>query len=188
MKFTPGPINGLFVIEETRHRDERGFFSETFRQDLFEATIGSFGFVQDNHVLSAKKGTVRGLHCQSPPKAQGKLVRVSRGAVWDVAVDVRQGSPTFGAHFGIELDAIQGRQFWIPPGFLHGYCTLCDETEVQYKVTSGYDPTCDHQVRFDDPDLGIDWPVDPLAAQLSPKDRAAPRLKTLPVLFTYEGP
>ena len=141
--------------------------------------------MQDNHAFSASKGTVRGLHFQREPRAQGKLVRITRGAVLDVAVDVRHGSPTFGRYVAVELSAANWRQLWIPTGFLHGYCTLEDDTEIIYKVTDYYSATHDAGVLWNDPDLKISWPVNDADAVLSERDRVAPRLRDLPPMFSY---
>lgn len=176
-------LEGVLLITPKRHGDERGFFSEVFRKDHFEAKAGPVNFVQDNHSRSAAKGTLRGLHFQSPPAAQGKLVRVTRGAVVDVAVDIRHGSPTFGKHVAVELSAENWQQLWVPPGFLHGFCTLTDDVEFLYKVTAYYSPECDGGVAFNDPDLGIKWPFADDQLTLSAKDRAAPRLRDLPKIF-----
>ena len=127
-----------------------------FRQDAFEAAAGPVAFVQDNHSRSQRKGVIRGLHYQAPPFAQGKLVRVTRGAVWDVIVDARRGSPTYGRHVGVELSDENWRQLWVPPGFLHGFCTLSEEVEFLYKVTAYYSAAHDGAVAFDDPALGVD--------------------------------
>ncbi len=169
-------IDGPLLIVPSRIADARGTFSETFRADLFEAAGGQANFVQDNHSYSRLRGTIRGLHFQRAPRAQGKLVRVIRGAVFDVAVDVRRGSPTFGKHEALELSAQNGRQLWIPPGFLHGFCTLEDDVEVVYKVTDYYSPAHDAGVRWNDPRLNIDWPVSSEEVSLSEKDRIAPLL------------
>ena len=176
-------IDGPLLLTPARHGDERGFFSEVFRQDAFEASAGPTVFVQDNHSVSRVKGVLRGLHFQRPPFAQGKLVRVSRGAVFDVAVDVRQGSPTYGRHVTAELTADNWRQLWIPAGFLHGFCTLTEEVEFLYKVTAVYSAPHDGAVAFDDPDLGVAWPFGREALTLSQKDLAAPRLRDLAPLF-----
>ena len=161
-------------------RDERGFFSETFSaRDLAAAGIAE-SFVQDNHSLSRMKGVVRGLHFQIPPRAQGKLVRVTRGAILDVAVDIRRGSPTYGQHVAMMLSAENWRQLWVPSGFAHGFCTLEPDTEVQYKVTDYYAPECDRGIRWNDPALGIAWPVAAEFAILSDKDRKQPMLADLP--------
>lgn len=169
----PGPL----LVTPIRHGDARGFFSETFRQDLFEAAVGPVKFVQDNHSRSTQRGVIRGLHCQAPPHDQGKLVRVTRGAVYDVVVDVRAGSPTYGRHLGVELSAENWRQLWVPPGFLHGFCTLTEEVEFLYKVTSYYDAAAEATVAFDDPDLAIDWPLDGAVPLVSGKDRDGMRFR-----------
>ncbi|SHO66929.1 dTDP-4-dehydrorhamnose 3,5-epimerase [Pseudoxanthobacter soli DSM 19599] len=180
-------IPGVKLVIPKRFGDHRGFFSETWSDRAFRQQVADIGFVQDNHSLSAQKGTLRGLHFQKPPSAQGKLVRVVRGAVFDVAVDIRHGSPTFGRHVSVVLDAREGAQLWIPPGFLHGFCTLEDDTEFLYKVTGYYSAADDAGVAWDDPDLGIDWPVDEATAVLSDKDRKHPRLRDLPPIFAYEA-
>lgn len=172
-------IEGPLLITPSRHGDDRGFFSEVFRQDAFEAAAGPAAFVQDNHSVSSVKGVLRGLHFQRPPFAQGKLVRVARGAVFDVAVDVREGSSTYGRHLAVELTAENWRQLWVPPGFLHGFCTLTEETEFLYKVTAFYSAPDDGAVAYADPDIAIDWPLRSDALTLSEKDRAAPRLRDI---------
>lgn len=172
-------IDGLLLIEPTRIGDARGFFSETFRADRFEAAAGPIRFVQDNHSLSAARGTIRGLHYQKAPRAQGKLIRVTRGAILDVAVDIRQGSPTFGRHVAVELSADNWRQLWVPAGFLHGFCTLVENTEVIYKVTDYYSREHDAGVRWNDPEIGVDWPVTEAEAHLSDKDKVAPLLREI---------
>jgi dTDP-4-dehydrorhamnose 3,5-epimerase len=174
MKFTPLAIPALVLVAPVRHGDARGFFSETYREDLFQAAIGPVRFVQDNHSRSALKGTVRGLHYQRAPRGQGKLIRVVRGAIFDVAVDMRAGSATFGQHVAAELSAENGLQLWVPEGFLHGFCTLADDVEVIYKVTETYSAAHDAGVRWDDPALAIPWPVSAAEATLSEKDRNAP--------------
>jgi dTDP-4-dehydrorhamnose 3,5-epimerase len=160
--------------------DHRGFFLETFRQDLFEREAGPAAFVQDNHSFSAKRGTLRGLHYQKAPMAQGKLVRVTRGAVLDVAVDIRPGSPSYGRSIAVELLALDPAMLWIPPGFLHGFCTLVDDTDFLYKVTQYYSAADDGAVIWNDPDLDIAWPFPAAELTISDKDRAAPRLRDLP--------
>lgn len=158
-----------------RFGDSRGWFSESWNsQRMAEAGL-EITFIQDNHSYSAETGTVRGLHYQAPPMAQTKLVRVARGAVLDVAVDVRKGSATFKQWVAEELSAANGVQLLVPKGFLHGFITLTPDTDVLYKVDAYYAPDCDGGVRFDDPDLAIDWGIDPKAAILSDKDDAAPR-------------
>ncbi|MEM7507763.1 MAG: dTDP-4-dehydrorhamnose 3,5-epimerase [Pseudomonadota bacterium] len=157
-----------------RFGDSRGFFTETWnKKRMAEAGIEA-EFVQDNHSYSADKGTVRGLHYQAPPFAQGKLVRVIRGAVLDVAVDIRKSSPTFGKWVAEELSYENGAQLWIPRGFLHAFMTLTPDVDLTYKVDNWYSPEADGAVRFDDPDLAIDWGIDPKQAVLSDKDAAAP--------------
>jgi len=174
-------IPEIVVIRAERHEDERGFLSETYNR----RALSEFGiereFVQDNHSLSRRKGTLRGLHYQAPPAAQAKLVRVVRGAVFDVAVDIRVGSPSFGQHVSCELSACNGEQIYIPEGFAHGFCTLEPDTEVIYKVSDYYAPAYDCGLMWNDSALGIEWPVsDPL---LSEKDRTHPLLGELPEHF-----
>lgn len=175
----------LLIITPKRHGDTRGFFSEVFRMDTFGPVVGQARFVQDNHSRSAKAGTLRGLHFQKAPRAQGKLVRVTRGAVIDVAVDIRLGSPSYGRHVAVELSEENWRQLWIPPGFLHGFVTLTDDVEFLYKVTDYYSAEHDAGVAWDDPDLAVAWPPVAGGPLLSDKDRQAPRLKDLGRLFTY---
>jgi dTDP-4-dehydrorhamnose 3,5-epimerase len=171
------------LLTPRRFHDARGFFSETWSQARF-AEAGIAGpFIQDNHAVSTEAGVLRGLHCQIGPNAQGKLVRCVRGAIYDVAVDVRQGSSTFGRYVGVEISAANWRQIWVPAGFLHGYCTLSMETEVIYKVTGAYDKAAERGVIWNDPDIGIQWPVSPGRVILSDKDKVLPQLRDLPVLF-----
>lgn len=183
MRFEPLSLDGAFLIHPVRHGDARGFFSEVFRHDLFSAAIPGITFVQDNHSLSGPRGTLRGLHFQKAPRAQGKLVRVTRGAVLDVIVDIRHGSKTFGQHLGVELSAENWTQLWVPAGFLHGFCTLTENVEFLYKVTAPYSAEHDAGIAFDDPDLQIQWPFPREALTISAKDAALPRLKDLPPLF-----
>jgi dTDP-4-dehydrorhamnose 3,5-epimerase len=178
-------IPDVKLLTPRRFGDDRGFFSEVWRDDLFREVCGAVTFVQDNHSYSTRRGTLRGLHFQRPPSAQGKLVRVIRGAVLDVAVDIRHGSPTFGRHIAVELSASNWSQLWVPPGFLHAFCTLQDDTEFLYKVTHVYSPADDGGVIFNDPDLGIDWPIPRSELTLSPKDLALPRLRDLPEMFRF---
>jgi dTDP-4-dehydrorhamnose 3,5-epimerase len=168
-------IEGPLLLEPRRFEDARGFFSEVWKDDWLAQLGVATRFVQDNHSLSRTVGTVRGLHFQRPPSAQGKLVRCVRGAIFDVAVDLRRGSPTYGRHVTAELSADNWRQLWIPRGFAHGLCTLTADTEVLYKVDAPYDAAADAAIRWDDPALGIDWPVIG-EALLSDKDRVAPPL------------
>lgn len=164
------------LITPTRHGDHRGFFSETWSRAAFAEMGIDIDFVQDNHSLSATVGTLRGLHFQSPPCAQDKLVRVTRGRILDVAVDIRTASPTFGKHVAVELSAANWKQLLVPVGFAHGFVTLEPDTEVQYKVSAPYSPENDHGLAFDDPALGIDWGLPAAALTLSDKDRKHPRL------------
>ena len=173
---TPLALEGVVEIVPRRFADTRGFFSETYVQSRL-ADIGmTVEFVQDNHSLSHRKGTVRGLHYQLPPFAQDKLVRVTRGAIFDVAVDIRRGSPQLGRWIGVTLSAEKWNQLLVPRGYAHGFMTLEDDTEVVYKVSADYAPQYERCVRFDDPALAIDWPLKPEHALLSDKDRAAPLL------------
>ena len=166
-------IDDVLLVTTPRFGDPRGFFSETFNAPRMADAGIAAPFVQDNHSLSARRGTLRGLHCQLPPRAQGKLVRCTRGAIWDVAVDARVGSPSYGTWVGAELSAENWSQLWIPPGFLHGFVTLTDDVEVLYKCTDLYDKASERAVRWDDPDLGIDWPIERDVVTLSAKDEDA---------------
>lgn len=186
MHIEPTPLTGLVVLIPARFGDDRGFFSESWNKSrLAEAGI-EIDFVQDNHSLSASVGTVRGLHMQTPPHAQAKLVRCGRGVLFDVAVDIRQGSPTYGQWFGVELSFENGKQLLVPEGFLHGFVTRAPDTEIIYKCSDYYAPDCDRAVRFDDPAIGIDWGLtgEPI---LSGKDAAAPLLADLDNPFVYKG-
>ncbi|MFG1478011.1 dTDP-4-dehydrorhamnose 3,5-epimerase [Xanthobacter sp. V4C-4] len=179
------PLPGVEIITPRRFGDSRGFFSESWnRKALTEAGLVLPDFVQDNHSLSARRGTVRGLHFQSPPHAQGKLVRCGRGRLFDVAVDVRRGSPAYGQWFGTELSFENGRQLWIPAGFLHGFLTLEDDTEIVYKCTDHYALDCDGGVRWDS--CGIAWPLaEGVEPVLSDKDKVAPALADFASPFVY---
>ena len=169
-------IPDVKLLAPQRFPDGRGFFSETWNARRF-AEAGIPGpFVQDNHALSTERGVVRGLHLQIAPSAQGKLVRVVRGSIWDVAVDIRPGSPTYRQHFGAVLSAENWQQLWVPVGFLHGYCTLEPNTEVIYKVTAPWDRAAERGVIWNDPALAVPWPIDAAEAILSDKDRALPCL------------
>lgn len=173
-------IADVLIFEPKVFGDARGFFLESFSQRLFDAAVGRpTAFVQDNHSRSAR-GVLRGLHFQRAPHAQGKLVRVTAGAVFDVAVDIRRASPTFGRWVGVELTADNHRQLWIPPGLAHGFVVLSDSADFLYKATDYYAPEAEGSVRWDDPDLAIAWPDLGMAPLLSPKDAAAPLLKDLP--------
>jgi dTDP-4-dehydrorhamnose 3,5-epimerase len=175
-------ITDVKLLKVRKFGDSRGFFCEAFARRLFP----DIEFVQDNLSMSSEVGTVRGLHFQSPPFAQTKLVTVVRGAVFDVAVDIRRGSPTFGRWAGAELDSDGLNQLLIPKGFAHGFCTLRPDTLLFYKVDAYYAPAHDHGIRWDDPALGIPWPVDPAQAILSDKDRRQPLLRDYVTPFVYE--
>lgn len=187
MEITQTDLPGVLILTPRRFADARGFFSESWNQRVMEEAGIEITFVQDNHSLSRDVGTVRGLHFQSPPHAQAKLVRCGRGALYDVAVDVRRGSPSYGEWVGVELSADNGRQLLIPAGFLHGFVTRGPDTEVIYKCSDFYAPECDGAVRFDDPDLGIDWGIEASAAVLSDKDRAAQSFAAFDTPFVWEG-
>ncbi|WP_040617832.1 MULTISPECIES: dTDP-4-dehydrorhamnose 3,5-epimerase [Roseovarius] len=187
MEITQTDLPGVLILTPRRFADARGFFSESWNQRVMEEAGIEIAFVQDNHSLSRDVGTVRGLHFQSPPHAQAKLVRCGRGALYDVAVDVRRGSPSYGKWVGVELSADNGRQLLIPAGFLHGFVTREPDTEVIYKCSDFYAPECDGAVRFDDPDLGIDWGIEASAAVLSDKDRAAQSFAAFDTPFVWEG-
>jgi dTDP-4-dehydrorhamnose 3,5-epimerase len=183
VRITPTTIPEVIEVVPVRHSDERGFFVETFRADWFP----DLTFVQDNHSLSARSGTLRGMHFQTPPRAQAKLIRVVRGRVLDVAVDIRSGSPTFGRHVAAELSADGGEQLLIPEGFAHGFVTMEPETEVVYKVTSYYSAGHDAGIRWDDPALAIDWPVPADDLTISARDMAHPALADLPPVFEFQA-
>jgi dTDP-4-dehydrorhamnose 3,5-epimerase len=183
MRIEDTALAGLRIITPTRLEDPRGFFSEVYnRRSLCESGLDA-DFVQDNHSLSLAIGTIRGLHFQTDPFAQAKLVRVTKGRVLDVAVDLRSSSPTFGQHVAVELSADNWRQLFVPVGFAHGFCTLEAGSEVLYKVTAHYSRDHDFGLAWDDPALAIAWPVAPDAALLSDKDRRHPRLSELPSVF-----
>ena len=187
MQVTRLAIPDVVLLRPTRHGDARGYFVESFNARVFAREVGDAVFVQDNEALSAQVGTVRGLHFQRPPSAQGKLVRALKGAIFDVAVDIRTGSPTFGQHVSATLTAETGDQLWVPPGFAHGYCTVEPDSMIAYKVTDFYSAADDGGIAWDDPALAIPWPVAPGAALLSDKDRRQPKLADLPPVFTQEA-
>lgn len=187
MRFDHLRIPGIVLIQPRRHGDARGYFAETYRTDLFAQAIGDSAFVQDNESLSARPGTVRGLHFQTDPFAQGKLVRCVQGALLDVAVDIRVGSPTYGEWIAVELSAANGQQLWIPPGFAHGFCTLVPDTMLTYKVTAHYSAEHDKGLAWDDPAIGVQWPACADPETLSGKDRIQPKLADLPAYFHFEG-
>ncbi len=175
MKVTETKLKGVYLIEPQVFGDERGWFMESWSKQKFEGAGISVEFVQDNHSFSADKGTLRGLHYQIEPMAQAKLLRCTSGAIFDVAVDIRKGSPNYKKWVGVELSAENKRQLFIPRGFAHGFLTLTDNVEVQYKADNFYAPHYDGNIRWDDPDIDIDWPFDPTI--LSEKDMNAPLLK-----------
>jgi dTDP-4-dehydrorhamnose 3,5-epimerase len=179
-------IPGLLEFTPRRHGDERGYFSEIFRLSTFCEAAGETAFVQENESLSARVGTIRGLHFQSAPFAQGKLVRCTVGAVFDVAVDLRTGSPTFAQWAGVELSPQTGNQLWIPAGFAHGFCTLQPDSVLNYKVTAYYSAEHDKGLAWDDAAIGIDWPSLADPATLSAKDRSQPLLADLPGYFSMD--
>lgn len=175
------PLPGVLVIQPDVFTDERGFFMETWHSERFRKAGIAGTFVQDNHSRSTR-GVLRGLHYQEP-NAQGKLVRCSRGSLFDVAVDIRVGSPQFGHWFGCELTEENRQMLWIPPGFAHGFCALSEEADLVYKCTAAYDGAADRSIAWNDPDIGIAWPIE--SPRLSPKDAAAPRLRDAAVLPAY---
>ncbi|KQV83962.1 dTDP-4-dehydrorhamnose 3,5-epimerase [Rhizobium sp. Root1220] len=179
------PLAGLTKIIPTRLGDHRGYFSEVFKDGWFRENVADVAFVQENESLSATAGTVRGLHFQLDPFAQGKLVRCIAGTVFDVAVDIRVDSPTYGRWYGCELSMENGEQLWIPTGFAHGFATLLPDCVISYKVTAPYSAVSDRGVSWDDPEIGIEWPVPLANVVLSDKDRAQPKLADLPPSFKY---
>jgi dTDP-4-dehydrorhamnose 3,5-epimerase len=177
-------IEDIVLIRPKRFGDDRGYFSETYKQSWFHSHVAPAVFVQDNQSLSRQRGVVRGLHFQRPPMAQGKLVRCLKGSIFDVAVDLRRASPSFGRWVTVTLTAEGGEQLWIPEGFAHGFCTLEPDTEIFYKVTGAeYSPAHEAGIAFDDAALGIPWPVDPAEVILSPKDKMLPKLDQLGPVF-----
>ncbi len=176
-------IPAVKIVTPKKHGDARGFFSEVYNKNIFEAVGLHFDFVQDNHSFSAAVGTLRGLHFQTPPFAQNKLVRVGRGRILDVAVDIRRTSPTFGKYVAVELSAENWRQLLVPIGFAHGFVTLDPDTEVLYKTSAVYSPANDRGVAWDDPEIGVAWPLAPGGPTLSDKDKRWPRLGDAEELF-----
>ncbi|MCB9979785.1 MAG: dTDP-4-dehydrorhamnose 3,5-epimerase [Rhodospirillales bacterium] len=183
MRVEKTSIDGLLIFQPDRYADHRGYFSETYNADSLRQHGVTTDFVQDNQSLSLKAGTVRGLHFQTPPFDQVKLVRALSGAIWDVAVDLRRSSPTYGQHFGVELTAEEGLQLYVPSGFAHGFCTLTDNTEVLYKVSAPYSKEHEGGIIWNDPDLSIPWPVAPESAILSEKDLILPSLLSIATYF-----
>lgn len=184
MNFIKTKLNGVLIIEPNVFGDHRGWFTETYNQESFEKAGLSLNFVQDNHSFSAVKGTLRGLHYQMVPKAQTKLVRCTIGAIFDVAVDIRNESPTYGEWVGVELSAENKKQLLVPKGFAHGFMTITDDVEVQYKVDELYSPENDRGIIWNDPSIGIKWPMD-IKPVLSGKDEKAPLLKNADNNFIY---
>ncbi|ALE02192.1 dTDP-4-dehydrorhamnose 3,5-epimerase [Candidatus Pseudothioglobus singularis] len=183
MKFTPQAIPDIILVEPTLHGDDRGYFVETFRQDLFNKVVGSkINFVQDNESKSSK-GVLRGLHYQVSPYSQSKLVKVIEGSVLDVAVDIRRSSPTFGHHVAIELSSHNKKQLFVPKGFAHGFVVLSDTATFTYKVDSFYAPEYERSIVFDDKDLKINWKLNPEVLKLSEKDKNSPSLSNAKDLF-----
>ncbi|HEY2930047.1 dTDP-4-dehydrorhamnose 3,5-epimerase [Piscinibacter sp.] len=179
MKVTRTAIEGVLILEPRVFGDERGFFMESFNQKAFNDAVGhEVRFVQDNHSRLAK-GVLRGLHYQRPPHAQGKLVRVTQGSVFDVAVDIRKGSATYGRWVGVELSGANHKQMWIPAGLAHGFLVTSDSADFLYKTTDYYAPQAEGCIRWDDPDIAIAWPLDGAAPALSAKDAAAPFLRDI---------
>lgn len=187
MHFEQTPISGLLVLTPRRFGDSRGFFAETYSARALAGAGWRTAFVQDNHSLSAKVGTVRGLHFQAPPHAQAKLVRCGRGALFDVAVDIRVGSPTYGQWFGLELTAENGKQLLIPAGFAHGFVTREADTEIVYKCSDYYAPETEGALLWNDPTIGIDWGLGSIEPTLSEKDARATRLAEFQSPFRWEG-
>ena len=187
MQITPTPLSGVVVITPARFGDHRGFFSESYSAKALAAQGITIPFVQDNHSLSMTPGTVRGLHFQAPPHAQDKLVRCGRGALFDVAVDIRKGSPTYGQWFGVELSFENGKQLLVPAGFAHGFVTRAPETEIIYKCSDYYARETEGAIAWDDPRIGIDWGLGEMSPVLSEKDAHAPALADLDSPFTFEG-
>ncbi|SFI33444.1 dTDP-4-dehydrorhamnose 3,5-epimerase [Selenomonas ruminantium] len=184
MKATETRLKGVFVLEPKVFGDARGWFMESWSQRKMEEAGIKVDFVQDNQSFSAQKGTLRGLHYQLNPKCQAKLLRCTRGKIFDVAVDIRKGSPQYGQWVGVELSAENKKQLFIPRGFAHGFITLTDDVEVQYKADNYYAPECDGNIRWNDPDIGVEWPIEPVI--LSEKDQQAPLLKArMDLNFVY---
>jgi dTDP-4-dehydrorhamnose 3,5-epimerase len=176
VEFTKTNLEGVIVVEPAVFGDHRGWFMESYNEDKFKEAGIDLTFIQDNQSFSVEKGTLRGLHYQLAPKAQTKLVRCTKGSIFDVAVDIRKGSPTYGKWFGVELSAENKKQLLVPKGFAHGFMTLTEDVEVQYKVDELYAPECDRGIMWNDPEINIEWPID-VQPVLSAKDEKAPLLK-----------
>ena len=185
MQITDTALPGVKLIQPVRHGDARGYFSEVYREDALRAAGIDIAFVQDNQSLSAPVGVLRGLHFQTPPMGQAKLVRVIAGAILDVAVDIRRGSPSYGRHVAVVLSAAEGNQLLVPEGFAHGFCTLEPNSAVTYKVSRYYSAENDKGLLWNDPALAIDWRLDGREPVLSDKDGKNPPLAELPAYFTY---
>ncbi|WP_299421920.1 dTDP-4-dehydrorhamnose 3,5-epimerase [uncultured Shimia sp.] len=186
MKIETTKLDGVLLLTPDRFGDDRGFFSESWNKRRMAEHGLELDFVQDNHSLSSKVGTIRGLHYQTPPHAQAKLVRCGRGALFDVAVDIRAGSPTFGQWVGAELTAENGCQLLVPVGFAHGFVTRTPDTEIVYKCTDYFAPDCDRAIAHNDPALGINWGVETVSTTLSDKDASAPLLADIEPVFSWE--
>jgi len=185
LEVRPLGLEGVLEIRPKRFEDERGFFSEVWSKAHWREVGIDIDFVQDNHSLSKERGVLRGLHYQAPPNAQAKLVRVTHGAVFDVAVDIRGGSPTYGRWVSTILSAKEWNQLFVPAGFAHGFLTIEPDSEVEYKVSAPYSAEHDRAIRFDDPDIGVDWPIGAGQLILSDKDRAAPLLAGIQTGFHF---
>ncbi|YCI75544.1 dTDP-4-dehydrorhamnose 3,5-epimerase [Bacillus sp. R1-10] len=185
MNITKTKLNGVMVIEPKIFGDHRGWFTETYNEESFKKAGIDSVFIQDNHSFSATKGTLRGLHYQKDPKAQTKLVRCTKGSIFDVAIDIRKESPTYGEWYGVELSEENKKQLLVPKGFAHGFMTLTDDVEVQYKVDELYSPEHDRGIIWNDPEVGIEWPIN-IQPVLSAKDENAPLLKDADNNFKLE--
>lgn len=184
MNFIETKLNGVYILEPSIHGDHRGWFLESYNVEQLKKAGLELNFVQDNHSFSASKGTLRGLHYQLSPKAQTKLIRCTRGAIYDVAVDIRKDSSTFGEWFGLELSAENKKQLLVPKGFAHGFMTITDDVEVQYKVDEVYSPENDRGIIWNDSEIGIEWPIN-IQPILSQKDEKAPVLKDADINFVF---
>lgn len=187
MRIEATAIEGIVAITPPRFGDHRGYFSEVFKDGWFRENVADVTFIQDNESLSAQPGTIRGLHFQIPPFAQGKLVRCLAGRIMDVVVDIREGSPSFGKWLSQELSPENGMQLWVPAGFAHGFATLEPNSVISYKVTAPYSPQHDRGIAWNDPVIGIRWPFDERDMVLSDKDKTLPRLADLPSDFSYSA-
>ena len=187
MEFRTFDIQGPLEVVPKKMEDSRGYFSEIFRLEPFLERVGRTEFVQDNQSLSVRPGTIRGVHFQSAPAAQGKLVRCLAGSVLDVAVDLRRHSPTYGRWIAVTLTPLANNQLWVPVGFGHAFCTLEPNSVISYRVTSYYSPENDKGVAWDDPEIGIDWPAIADPETLSAKDKVQPKLADLPAYFSAKG-